>query len=96
MVLSSNKKIETDGFKKRNEDAVKTQYTNDDGYVYSKNVDIIYCSGNHDEFVGWHLVNWLKSYFRNQKNLRFDDNESYTKFTQIFDIHLDTQFFHLH
>lgn len=43
-------------------------------------VEIIYVSGNHDEFVGWHLVNWLKTYFRNELRLTFDDSPKYRKY----------------
>ena len=52
---------------------------------YSREVEIIYCPGNHDEFVGWHLVNWLQSYFRNQNNLKFDSSPNYTKFIRFSD-----------
>lgn len=47
---------------------------------HSSNVEVVYCPGNHDEFVGWHLVSWLKAYFRQQNNLTFNSDPSYTKY----------------
>jgi hypothetical protein len=43
-------------------------------------VEVIYIPGNHDEYVGWHLVSWLKAYFRNQPNLTFDLSPIPTKY----------------
>lgn len=50
---------------------------------YSDEVSIIYCPGNHDEFVGWHLMSWLQTYFRNQTNLSFDISPKYTKYIKF-------------
>lgn len=47
---------------------------------YSKNVDIVYVPGNHDEYVGWHLINWLETYFRNIDRLSFDTSPKYRKY----------------
>jgi UDP-2,3-diacylglucosamine pyrophosphatase LpxH len=50
---------------------------------YSDNVKVVFIPGNHDEFAGWHLINWLSSYFRNEKRIQFDtatDNTKYYKF----------------
>lgn len=47
----------------------------------SEKVDIIYVPGNHDEYIGWHLVNWLKTYYRDEKRLTIDDSPSYRKYT---------------
>lgn len=47
----------------------------------SEKVNIIYVPGNHDEYVGWHLVNWLKTYYRDEERLTIDDNPSYRKYT---------------
>lgn len=47
---------------------------------YSDSVHIMYIPGNHDENVGWHLVNWIKTYYRNCANVLVDDNTSYTKY----------------
>lgn len=47
---------------------------------YAKNVNIVYVAGNHDEFVGWHLVNWLQTYFRNTERVQFDCSPKYRKY----------------
>ena len=47
---------------------------------YSKEVEVVYCPGNHDEYVGWHMMSWLKVYFRNQENLSVDITPDYTKY----------------
>jgi|SRR6478736_1882881 len=47
--------------------------------LFSETVDIVYIPGNHDEFVGWHLVHYLKCYYRDQPNLNFDIQPFYTK-----------------
>lgn len=28
--------------------------------------------GNHDQYVGWHLVTWLQTYYRNEPRITFD------------------------
>lgn len=43
-------------------------------------LEIVYVAGNHDEFVGWHMINWLRAYFRNQVNLTFDCQPAYRKY----------------
>lgn len=48
--------------------------------LYSDQVEVIYVPGNHDEFVGWHLVTLLEAHFRNQKNLKFNTSPDYTKY----------------
>jgi len=47
---------------------------------YSENVDVIYVAGNHDEIVGWHMINWLKTYFRNISRVTFDCSPKYRKY----------------
>lgn len=50
---------------------------------YAENVKIIYIPGNHDEYVGWHLINFLESYFANEEDIEFDslvDNTKYHKY----------------
>ena len=47
---------------------------------YAENVNVVYVSGNHDEFVGWHMVNWLQTYFRNTERLTFDCSPKYRKY----------------
>lgn len=47
---------------------------------YATNVDVVYVAGNHDEYVGWHLINWLKTYFRNTDRVTFDCSPKYRKY----------------
>jgi hypothetical protein len=47
---------------------------------YAENVNVVYVAGNHDEFVGWHMVNWLQSYFRNIERVSFDCSPKYRKY----------------
>jgi hypothetical protein len=48
--------------------------------TYSRKVEIVYVPGNHDEYVGWHLINWLQTYFRNIDRLTFDCSPKYRKY----------------
>ncbi len=43
-------------------------------------VEVIYMPGNHDEYVGFHMVSWLKAFYRNQDNLDIDISSDYTKY----------------
>lgn len=43
-------------------------------------VEVLYIPGNHDQFVGWHLVQFLSAYFRNQTNVSFDKEQKATKY----------------
>jgi len=43
-------------------------------------VEVVYVAGNHDEYVGWHLVNWLNTYFRDEKRVTFDGSPKYRKY----------------
>lgn len=43
-------------------------------------VEVIFVSGNHDEFVGWHLASWLETYFRLEHRLTFDISPKYRKY----------------
>lgn len=43
-------------------------------------VDVIFVAGNHDEYVGWHMITWLQTYFRNNKNVFFDISPRYRKY----------------
>lgn len=47
---------------------------------YSQRVKIVFVPGNHDEFVGWHLIHWLESYFRENKGISFDSSVENTKY----------------
>jgi hypothetical protein len=42
-------------------------------------VHILYVPGNHDEYVGWHLVKWLEVYFK-ETNIVFETSPSYRKY----------------
>lgn len=47
---------------------------------YGHDIEVIYVPGNHDEYVGWHLITWLKAYFREDEHMKFDTRwEDYTK-----------------
>jgi len=43
-------------------------------------VDVIFVSGNHDEYVGWHLASWLKTYYKNETRVFFDISPRYRKY----------------
>ena len=47
---------------------------------YAENVNVVYVAGNHDEYVGWHMVNWLSTYFRNIERVTFDCSPKYRKY----------------
>lgn len=42
-------------------------------------VDVMYIPGNHDEYVGWHLIHFLESYYR-ESRVQFDTGIQYTKY----------------
>lgn len=50
---------------------------------YTSELEIIFIPGNHDEYVGWHLVTYLEAYFKEQKNVSFNTLPDYTKFIQF-------------
>jgi len=47
---------------------------------HSRNIEIVFVPGNHDEYAGWHLVNWLKTYFRQINRISFDISPKYRKY----------------
>ncbi len=47
---------------------------------HAQEVEVVYVAGNHDEFVGWHMVNWLKMFFRNEPRIIIDDSPKYRKY----------------
>lgn len=49
---------------------------------YSGLVQIMFVSGNHDEYAGWHLITWLKAYCKDIKNIRFDTSPRYRKYVK--------------
>lgn len=48
----------------------------------AKYVDVVYVSGNHDEYVGWHLIHWLSAYFADEKRVTFDISPKYRKYSR--------------
>lgn len=47
---------------------------------HSDKVKIVFIPGNHDQYVGWHLIDWLEAYLRLNKNLSFDSRVDNTKY----------------
>ena len=43
-------------------------------------VQVVYVAGNHDEFVGWHMINWLNAYFKSNLRVTFDCSPKYRKY----------------
>ena len=50
---------------------------------YVDELEVIYVPGNHDRYVGWHVVNWLKMFFRDQVNLHIDMDPKCTKYCRF-------------
>lgn len=46
----------------------------------AERVNVIYVAGNHDEYVGWHMIEWLNTYFRNEERVSFDCSPKYRKY----------------
>lgn len=40
--------------------------------TYADTVDVLFIPGNHDEYVGWHLVKWMEAYFSDNRRVSFD------------------------
>lgn len=50
---------------------------------YSCNkLNICYVSGNHDEYVGWHLITWLKAFYKDNSKVKFDTSYRYRKYVK--------------
>lgn len=47
--------------------------------MYSSKIKVIFTPGNHDEYVGWHLIHWLEAYFRNVIGIQFETTINATK-----------------
>ena len=45
-----------------------------------REVDVLYIPGNHDEYVGWHLINWLEAFYKDESRVKFDTSPSYRKY----------------
>jgi hypothetical protein len=53
-----------------------------------KNVDeveVIFIPGNHDYYVGWHLVQYLAGYFRHEERISFDASKELDKCVHAWD-----------
>ncbi len=48
--------------------------------VSSSKVKVIILSGNHDQYVSWHMGMWLKAYYKNQNNLIIDTDNQFNKY----------------
>jgi len=48
-------------------------------------VQIVYVQGNHDEYVGFHMISWLNAYYREQPNLSIDMTMDCTKYISVYD-----------
>lgn len=46
----------------------------------SNGVEILFIPGNHDEYVGWHLINYLSAYYKNNDKVIINDSTLNTKF----------------
>lgn len=46
----------------------------------SRELEVVYVPGNHDEYLGWHLVTWLSAYFKNTSHITFDISPLPTKY----------------
>jgi hypothetical protein len=44
------------------------------------NVEVVYVAGNHDEYIGWHMINWLDAFYRNESRVSFDKSPKYRKY----------------
>ncbi len=47
---------------------------------YSDKVKLYFIPGNHDQYVGWHLINWLETYYREDKDISFNSSIENTKY----------------
>lgn len=44
-----------------------------------QNVEVVFIPGNHDEYVGWHMVHWLQAYYKEESRIKFDIGPEPTK-----------------
>lgn len=45
-----------------------------------EHLSIMYVPGNHDEYVGWHIITWLSAYYRFETRVTFDTSIRYRKY----------------
>lgn len=48
-------------------------------------VELIFIAGNHDYYVGWHLVKWIEAYFRQEKRLKVCSTPELRKYINFKD-----------
>jgi hypothetical protein len=36
---------------------------------HAKEVELLFVPGNHDEYAGWHMIEWLKCHYRNESRI---------------------------
>lgn len=46
----------------------------------AETVNVVYVAGNHDEYVGWHMIEWLDTFFRLEERVHFDCSPKYRKY----------------
>lgn len=49
----------------------------------SSHVALVFVPGNHDEYIGWHLMMYLDAYYRNETRITVDVSPDYTKYVQF-------------
>lgn len=49
---------------------------------FAEEVEVLYISGNHDQYVGWHLAETLKSCFSTHSRVKFDTEPHFRKYVQ--------------
>ena len=47
---------------------------------YSKELEVMYCPGNHCENQSWFLMKYLQAYYKNNDRVKFDVNPAYIKY----------------
>lgn len=45
----------------------------------ARDVQVIFVAGNHDYYIGWHLVQWLQCWFKNEPRVQVDSNPDLDK-----------------
>lgn len=48
--------------------------------AYTPELVIMYIPGNHDEYVGWHLIKWLEAFYKSDTDIIIDTGERYSKY----------------
>lgn len=48
-----------------------------------RKVKVLYMPGNHDEYVGWHLITWLATYYKDSRAVEFDVSPAYRKYAKF-------------